>query len=89
MLESVSPLCVSLWLSSSIYALFVFSSTLGETDLYSRLLPIEIKNVKLKLSKRKEAGRQKDHRLECPELTSIRAAANDYFSNDLFAEIIN
>lgn len=57
MLESVSPLCVSLWLSASIYAPFVFSSTLGETDLYSRLLPIGIKNVKLKLSKEK---RQED-----------------------------
>lgn len=59
MLESVSPLCVSLWLSPSIYALFVFSSTLGETDLYSRLLPIEIKNVKLKLSEEK---RQEDRK---------------------------
>lgn len=59
MLESVSPLCVSLWLSPSIYVLFVFSSTLGETDLYSRLLPIEIKNVKLKLSEEK---RQEDRK---------------------------
>lgn len=59
MLESVSPLCVSLWLSPSIYALFVFSSTLGETDLNSRLLPIEIKNVKLKLSEEK---RQEDRK---------------------------